>query len=391
MESSHSSRVMAHVQRHVLPVARAQGGDVSHLEAAISAHSHPARESFERELLGGHTTVGDLLARIRLGGGELDNLAAGSAAVAPERLSAAVAAVREEVAELCAFFALAAREFVVSGLSHGHCSAPQSRGPCAFGSMAQSPHDSFMSGGGSAGDTESMASSMSSCGDLPEDLMWCLPLGIAHVDGTELSACYGAPDDTAPTASPHQPPPSTFVKTEQLADSSDGDTASRRKRRPSQRKKTAGGSSASRHHRLKESSAAAAVSTSSGVKKVLAERNSAGKMKTTPKSPRRTHRHQCPHCDKLLDTKYKLERHVRTHTGEKPFKCEVCTARFNQKSSLKTHSTIHARAVLRDPSTTKATIESYTINGHNFDDLGIPYAGFVYDAIHKQRSAVAHV
>ena len=33
-----------------------------------------------------------------------------------------------------------------------------------------------------------------------------------------------------------------------------------------------------------------------------------------------------PHCLKKLDTRYKLERHVRTHTGERPFKCEVCAS-----------------------------------------------------------------
>ena len=122
-------------------------------------------------------------------------------------------------------------------------------------------------------------------------------------------------------------------------------------------------------------------------RKALTSLNAAGKKVASRSHPKAANRHQCPHCDKLLDTKYKLERHVRTHTGEKPFKCEACPARFNQKSSLKTHSTIHAKAVLRDPSTTKATIEGYTVNGHNFEALGIPYAGFVYDAIHKQRSS----
>eukprot|EP00038_Savillea_parva_P003217 m.122469 g.122469 ORF g.122469 m.122469 type:complete len:569 (-) comp11107_c0_seq2:2048-3754(-) len=97
-------------------------------------------------------------------------------------------------------------------------------------------------------------------------------------------------------------------------------------------------------------------------------------------------KHVCPHCHKNLDTKYKLERHVRTHTGEKPFKCEVCHARFNQKSSLKTHSTIHAKAALNDPKATREMIDNYTVNGHTFEALGIPYASFVYDAIQKQRS-----
>jgi len=88
---------------------------------------------------------------------------------------------------------------------------------------------------------------------------------------------------------------------------------------------------------------------------------------------RRRHKHPCPYCEKNLDTKYKLERHIRTHTGEKPFQCEVCKTRFNQKSSLKTHSTIHAKALLKDSETTKEVIENYTVNGHTLEALGIPY------------------
>jgi hypothetical protein len=106
---------------------------------------------------------------------------------------------------------------------------------------------------------------------------------------------------------------------------------------------------------------------------------------STTKSSRRRQKHQCPYCDKLLDTKYKLERHVRTHTGEKPFACQVCDSRFNQKSSLKTHSTIHAKAVLRDPRTTKEVVAMYTVNGYTFEALGIPYASYVHEAIQKQR------
>ena len=59
--------------------------------------------------------------------------------------------------------------------------------------------------------------------------------------------------------------------------------------------------------------------------------------------------HVCQYCSKVLETKYKLERHVRTHTGERPFHCLQCPAKFNQKSSLKTHSNIHAREGVKDP------------------------------------------
>lgn len=97
---------------------------------------------------------------------------------------------------------------------------------------------------------------------------------------------------------------------------------------------------------------------------------------TRSKSPRRRHKHVCKYCAKIMETKYKLERHLRTHTGERPFECEKCNAKFNQKSSLKTHSHIHARELLRNPTTTKEIINATKINGYTLDQLGVSHGNF---------------
>mmetsp|Transcript_22423 Transcript_22423/g.36035 ORF Transcript_22423/g.36035 Transcript_22423/m.36035 type:complete len:196 (-) Transcript_22423:119-706(-) len=48
-------------------------------------------------------------------------------------------------------------------------------------------------------------------------------------------------------------------------------------------------------------------------------------------------KHQCTVCAKSFKTKYRLRRHLLTHTGMRPFTCELCSAAFRQKPHLKGH------------------------------------------------------
>ncbi|WAR17926.1 ZN112-like protein [Mya arenaria] len=52
----------------------------------------------------------------------------------------------------------------------------------------------------------------------------------------------------------------------------------------------------------------------------------------------------CTVCGKYFPTRWKMEAHMRVHTGEKPFKCIVCDKRFNQKVHLNSHMIRHMNA-----------------------------------------------
>ncbi|XP_071549727.1 uncharacterized protein [Panulirus ornatus] len=57
------------------------------------------------------------------------------------------------------------------------------------------------------------------------------------------------------------------------------------------------------------------------------------------------YRYPCSFCEKVFICNAKLVEHIRTHTGEKPFACDLCSVAFAAKATFKSHmKLVHSQA-----------------------------------------------
>ncbi|CAN8015007.1 unnamed protein product [Ixodes persulcatus] len=73
---------------------------------------------------------------------------------------------------------------------------------------------------------------------------------------------------------------------------------------------------------------------------------------------------QCPVCQLLCSSGHQLQIHMRTHTGEKPYACDLCPRRFTKQVNLKRHLQVHTKVKFECSVCLKSYLSEKTLQAH---------------------------
>ena len=75
-----------------------------------------------------------------------------------------------------------------------------------------------------------------------------------------------------------------------------------------------------------------------------------------------------PNCSKKYSSNIRLNVHIRTHKGEKPYKCKICLKSFNENGNLKAHMSRHE---IEKKFKCQFCDKAYKSNGHLKEHINI--------------------